>query len=595
MSQKIFAVELRSDRDVVDSRQRAREISELLGFDRTEQVRLATATSEMARNAHRYAMAGRVTFSAELKDDQAFIIEVADKGTGIPHLAKVLSGRYRSTTGLGMGIIGTKRLMDHFEIDSKPSGTSVCMKKRLPSTAPPLTPELLRSVKQKMEKRAAGDPMQELQVQNRELLGALAELRARQEDLQRVNEELEDTNRGVVALYAELDERADFLRRASELKSTFLSHVSHEFRTPLNSIVALTDILLGRADGDLSPEQEKQVRFIRDSADDLYEMVNDLLDLAKVEAGRIDIRPTTFELNDLLNALRGVLKPLLAANRSLELVIEPADDIPPMYSDDAKIAQILRNFVSNALKFTEKGEVRVSSRLNADGSCVIISVSDTGIGIAKENLPLVFEEFAQVDSPLQRKVKGTGLGLPLAKKFASLLGGAISVQSEVGRGSTFTVELPLSVAREETETQPAIDEPTGAVDLGFHRVLLVDDDPQHRYVLRSVLGQVPELIEADSVHAGFAAAKEHHPELIFIDLIMQGASGFDLIRMLDANPDTRRIPRIVNTSKLLNEEERDFLEANAVGVLDKRTLTAPEGKMAMHRALTRATAQAKSA
>jgi twitching motility two-component system response regulator PilH len=125
--------------------------------------------------------------------------------------------------------------------------------------------------------------------------------------------------------------------------------------------------------------------------------------------------------------------------------------------------------------------------------------------------------------------------------------------------------------------------------------LLVDDDPQHRYVLRSVLGQVPEVIEADSVHAGFAAAKEHRPELIFIDLIMQGASGFDLIRMLDANPETRRIPRIVNTSKLLNEEERDFLEANAVGVLDKRTLTAAEGKMAMHRALARATAQAKSA
>jgi signal transduction histidine kinase len=595
MSQKIFEVELRSDRHVVESRQRAREISELLGFDRTEQVRLATATSEMARNAYRYATAGRVIFSADLQGDQALIIEIADKGTGIPHLNKVLSGRYRSTTGLGMGIIGTKRLMDHFEIDAKPTGTSVCMKKRLPSTAPPLTPELIRSVKHKMERRAAGDPMQEMQVQNRELLGALAELRARQEDLQRVNEELEDTNRGVVALYAELDERADFLRRASELKSTFLSHVSHEFRTPLNSITALTDILLARADGELTAEQEKQVRFIRSSADDLYEMVNDLLDLAKVEAGRIDVRPTEFQLNDLLNGLRGVLKPLLAANRSLDLVIDPADDIPVMYSDDAKIAQILRNFISNAIKFTEKGEVRVSSRLNADGSCVIIAVSDTGIGIAKENLPLVFEEFAQVDSPLQRKVKGTGLGLPLAKKFASLLGGTISVKSELGHGSTFTVELPLSLAPRESERE-FLSEAGGAADeAGFQRVLLVDDDPQHRYVLRSVLGQVPEVIEADSVHAGFAAAKEHRPELIFIDLIMQGASGFDLIRMLDANPETRRIPRIVNTSKLLNEEERDFLEANAVGVLDKRTLTAAEGKMAMHRALARATAQAKSA
>jgi signal transduction histidine kinase len=591
---KIFEVELRSDRDVVESRQRAREISELLGFDRTEQVRLATATSEMARNAHRYATAGRVVFSADLKGDQTLNIEISDKGTGIPHLNKVLSGRYRSTTGLGMGIIGTKRLMDHFEINSTPDGTSVCMKKRLPASAPPLTAELVRSMKQKMEKRAVGDPMQELQVQNRELLAALAELRTRQEELERVNEELEDTNRGVVALYAELDERADFLRRASELKSTFLSHVSHEFRTPLNSITALTDLLLGHVDGDLSAEQEKQVRFIRSSADDLYEMVSDLLDLAKVEAGRIDVKPTEFQLNDLLNALRGVLKPLLAANRSLELVIEPADDIPAMYSDDAKVAQILRNFISNAIKFTEKGEVRVSSRRSRDGERVIISVSDTGIGIAKENLPLVFEEFAQVDSPLQRKVKGTGLGLPLAKKFASLLGGAIEVESEIGQGSTFTVDLPLSIGRREREAASiaGIDE---IEEAAFQRVLLVDDDPQHRYVLRSVLGQIPEVIEADSVHAGFAAAKEHRPELIFIDLIMQGASGFDLIRMLDANPDTRRIPRIVNTSKLLNDEERDFLEANSVGVLDKRTLTAADGKRAMHRALARATAQARSA
>jgi CheY-like chemotaxis protein len=323
-------------------------------------------------------------------------------------------------------------------------------------------------------------------------------------------------------------------------------------------------------------------------------MVNDLLDLAKVEAGRIEVKPTEFQLNDLLNALRGVLKPLLAANRSLELVIEPADDIPAMYSDDAKVAQILRNFISNAIKFTEKGEVRVSSHLSDDGTCVIIAVSDTGIGIAKENLPLVFEEFAQVDSPLQRKVKGTGLGLPLAKKFASLLGGAIQVESELGHGSTFTVELPLSIGHREQEL-PSIAEVDESEEAAFRRVLLVDDDPQHRYVLRTVLGGIPEVIEADSVHAGFAAAKEHRPELIFIDLIMQGASGFDLIRMLDANPDTRRIPRIVNTSKLLNDEERDFLEANAVGVLDKRTLTAAEGKMAMHRALARATAQAKSA
>ena len=297
MTKLIYELDLRSDRDVVEARQRAREISGMLGFDRTEQVRLATATSEMARNAHRYAIGGKVRFSVETGSESAFVIEVSDKGAGIPHLKKVLAGRYQSSTGLGMGIIGTKRLMDHFDIDAKPTGTSVCMKKLLSSSAKALTPDLLRNIKKSIEDRAGGDPISELQLQNRELLAALAELRARQEDLRRVNEELEDTNRGVVALYAELDERADFLRRASELKSTFLSHVSHEFRTPLNSILALADLLLQRTDGDLSAEQEKQVRFIRSSADDLYELVNDLLDLAKVEAGKIEARPSRFQLS----------------------------------------------------------------------------------------------------------------------------------------------------------------------------------------------------------------------------------------------------------------------------------------------------------
>ncbi len=598
MTKPVYELDLRSDRDVVEARQRAREISELLGFDRTEQVRLATATSEMARNAHRYATGGKVKFSIDLELEQQFVIEVVDKGAGIPHLKQVLSGRYQSSTGMGMGIIGTKRLMDHFEITAQPTGTSVCMKKALPSTTRALTPEDLRGLRRTIEDRVAGDPMQELQLQNRELLAALSELRARQEELRRVNEELEDTNRGVVALYAELDERADYLKRASELKSTFLSHVSHEFRTPLNSIIALSDLLLQRTDGQLTQEQETQVRFIRSSADDLYELVNDLLDLAKVEAGKIEARPSRFALSEMFNALRGVLKPLLASNRSLDLIFEPVEDIPLLFTDEAKLSQILRNFISNALKFTERGEVRVSSALSADGRSVRIAVKDTGIGIAHEHLDLVFEEFAQVDSPVQRSLKGTGLGLPLAKKLATLLGGSIGVTSEVGHGSVFFVEVPLSMAGEGAVSEAVAIAPSdvdGAGQVRLNRVLLVDDEPQHRYVLRSILDEVPEVYEADSAVSGFDAARRHQPEVIFIDLVMQGANGFDLIRMLEADPQPRRIPRIVNTSKVLNDEERNFLEASTIRVLDNRTLTAAEGKMAMHRALARATAQTKSA
>ena len=189
----------------------------------------------------------------------------------------------------------------------------------------------------------------------------MEEIRTRQVELTRVNRELEDTNRGVVALYAELDEKADHLRRADELKSKFLSNMSHEFRSPLNSILALTGLLRDRSDGPLTGEQEQQVDYIRKAAHDLLELVNDLLDLAKVEAGKLEARPIEFEISNLFAALRGMLRPLLL-NQSVDLIFEDADHIPTLFTDEGKISQILRNFISNALKFTERGEVRVSAQ-----------------------------------------------------------------------------------------------------------------------------------------------------------------------------------------------------------------------------------------
>ena len=177
--------------------------------------------------------------------------------------------------------------------------------------------------------------------QNRELIQALEDIRKREEESRELTRELGDTNRGVVALYAELDERNEQLRKASELKTRFLSNMSHEFRTPLNSILALSRLLLDRIDGDLAPEQERQVGYIRRSAEALLEMVNDMLDLAKVEAGKVDVRPIPFTVPDLFGALRGALKPLLT-NPSVELVFEAAKECPELYTDEAKVSQILR-------------------------------------------------------------------------------------------------------------------------------------------------------------------------------------------------------------------------------------------------------------
>jgi signal transduction histidine kinase len=227
-----------------------------------------------------------------------------------------MGGSYRSTTGMGMGILGTKRLMDEFAIDTSRTGTTVQFGKLLPDHGQTFDKATLQKVSTQIGKQHPATPIDELQTQNRELLKTLNELRERKEELAEMNNELQDTNRGVVALYAELDERADYLRRASELKSSFLSNMSHEFRTPLNSMLALTRMLLDRMDGELSSEQDQQIRFIQQSAKELAEMVDDLLDLAKVEAGRLEVKPKSFEVDDLFGALRGMLKPLLAESSS---------------------------------------------------------------------------------------------------------------------------------------------------------------------------------------------------------------------------------------------------------------------------------------
>jgi signal transduction histidine kinase len=268
-----------------------------------------------------------------------------------------------------------------------------------------------------------------------------AQVAKQQSDLQFLQAELAETNKGVLALYAELDENAIQLREAADLKSRFLSYMSHEFRTPLASITSIADILIGGMDGPLTEEQHRQLQFVRGSVRELTEMVDDLLDLAKVDAGRISISPEWFEMVDLFSALRGMFKPIVVKS-GVSLIFEEPGSIPRIYTDDRKLSQILRNFISNALKFTTEGEVRVTASLIGEET-VEFAVSDTGIGIAKEHLPALFADFVQIDTRIQKRLRGTGLGLSLAKKFAILLGGRVAVTSEVGQGSRFSVVIPL--------------------------------------------------------------------------------------------------------------------------------------------------------
>lgn len=707
MSATILTVEIAFEQDVVMTRQRARQIAALLGFDAQEQTRIATAVSEIARNAFQYAQKGRVEFRLEGQLPQIFMICIRDKGTGIANLETILEGNYTSKTGMGLGIIGSKKLMEKFEIESSShNGTTVWMGKTLPKRTPLINGKRLAQIADELIKYSLSNPLAEIQQQNQELLRALEEVQKREEALTQLNRELEDTNRGVVALYAELDEKADSLKRANELKTRFLSNMTHEFRTPLNSIISLSRMLLDKIDGELTTEQEKQVTFIRKAADGLSELVNDLLDLAKVEAGKIVVQPNKFELSELFGTLKGMLRPLLAHNSSIALIFEEPHNIPTLYTDEGKVAQILRNFISNALKYTEEGEVRVAAV--QIGHTITFSVADTGIGIAPENINRIFEEFVQVNSPLQKRVKGTGLGLPLSSKLAELLGGNVWVTSKLEVGSTFFASIPLVypgatdeesampsvswqldpqrlpilvlednaetlfayekyfqgsiyqpfLARTLTQAQQAltlltpraivldillegqntwtflaefkhnqatqnipilvvtaIDNQKQVMALGadgflikpvdrfvllnqinrlfkrdkVSKILLIDDDPAARYVFKQFLSEIPiNIIEAADGRQGMVLAEAEKPDCIILDISLPELNGFEVLSLLKNNSKTNDIPVIINTSELLEPQEKRTLEQKTVAILSKEMASQEIASIRVKEALIKA-------
>jgi signal transduction histidine kinase/DNA-binding response OmpR family regulator len=548
MPPAITTVAIRYEHDVVLARQRTRQIAKELGFDSQDQTRLATAVSELARNAFSYAGGGKVDFVIDgATVPQVLLIRVIDEGPGIANLKEILEGNYKSPSGMGLGIIGARRLVDQSEIHTSAGrGTEIVLKKLLPRRTPLVTPSRAAEIAGRLATQRPESPYDEIKRQNQELLRALDEARERQDELARVNQELEDTNRGVVALYAELDERANHLRRADELKTSFLSNMSHEFRTPLNSILALSQILLERTDGELTSEQEVQVGFIRKGAESLLELVNDLLDLAKIEAGKIDVQPVEFAVTSLFSALRGMLRPLLVGE-SVRLVFEEPDAVPILFADESKVSQVLRNFIANALKFTERGEVRVSAHWNDTDNTVTFAVADTGIGIAEADRERIFDEFTQLENPAQRNFKGTGLGLPLCRKLARLMGGTIELTSEVGIGSTFSLVLPIAQAA--AEAAPPVEssaQEQWRADETRVPVLFLEDEPDTRLIYEAFLRDSPfQPFTVPNLRLARQALRMTDARAIVLDIVLRGEETWNWLAELKNNADTRDLPVLV--------------------------------------------------
>jgi signal transduction histidine kinase/CheY-like chemotaxis protein len=598
----LISFNLDRDQDVVEARRIAAAIATLLDFDAPDQMRISTAVSEIARNAFQYAVAGWVEFGVEIDArPQRLVVCVKDDGPGVDRLDDVLNGQYLSPTGLGRGIRGARRLMDGFFIDSSPAGTRVILEKLLPASGPVLTIDRVREIGQAIRRRLPGEPEEDGRRQSQELAEALDELELKRRELAHLNRELEATNRGVAALYAELDERADHLRRADELKSRFLSNVTHEFRTPVNAIIGLCNLMLDdRREEQREPEPE--LGHILRAADQLSGLVNDLLDLAKVAAGKTVVQPADFEIDELFGALRVMLRPLLF-DQSVALVFDDAAAIAPLYTDEAKVSQILRNLISNALKFTERGEVRVSVATDEPAGTITFTVSDTGIGIAAEDQEAIFEEFKQLEHRLQRRVRGTGLGLPLARRLAELLGGSLTLTSEPGVGSAFSVTLPMThVAAESsaavettaglgTLSPLGVGEPPAVRFAGEStpvRVLAIDDQDLARHVIRRCLpAPAFDVSEASDAEEGLRRARAELPDVILLDLVMPGMTGRDALQQLQADPSTRHIPVVIATGAALEEADKHSLLQHAAGLLFKASLSRHSVQDAVRTALAR--------
>jgi signal transduction histidine kinase/DNA-binding response OmpR family regulator len=558
MIMPLLTLEIRLEADVVLARQRARQIAGLLGCSALDQTRIATASSEIARNAYQYAGGGKVAFGVEPGPPARMVVRIEERGPGINDLQAILEGEYLSSTGMGVGIVGAKRLMDEFEIVAQPgAGVCVTMAKDLPRNGIPVTgPEIAR-IAAELTRVAPSGLLEELQVQNQELLRTLHELREQQAAVAEAHtRELEETNRGVVALYSELDENAKALRRIADLKSRFLSNMSHEFRSPLNSIVSLVGFLLDRGDGPLTLEQERQVHFIRQSAEGLSLLVNDLLDLAKVEAGKAVVRLGTFVAADLFTALKGTIRPILP-DHDVALVFEDTTRLEALYSDEGKLAQILRNFLSNAVKFTERGEIRIRAA-EGDNDTAVFSVADTGIGIAPEHQELIFEEFGQIEGPLQQKSQGTGLGLPLSRKLAELLGGTVAVRSVPGAGSTFSVTIPrVYGAPGQCAEAVAAWQPVP----GRLPVLVVEDDPATLFLYEKYLeGTRYHVLPARTLGEARQALRRVRPAAIVLDAVLGTESAWPLIAELRSGAGTRDIAVLVIAG---SEGEERALELGA--------------------------------
>lgn len=396
----------------------------------------------------------------------------------------------------------------------------------------------------------------ELSARNAELTAQGAELSAQAQELSRQSEMLRDQN-------LELEAQSARVAEASRMKSEFLSSMSHELRTPLNSVLALARVLRMQAGDRLTAEETGYLEIIERNGRQLLSLINDVLDLARIESGRADVQLEQVVVAERIHAVTEGLEHVCREKR-IGLTVEVEDGLPSLVTDAKRFHQVLQNVIGNAVKFTPAGRVTVTAR--RDGADLEVVVADTGIGIPEKDLPHIFEEFRQVDGTTSRSFEGSGLGLAIASRSVHLLGGRIGVKSAPGSGSTFTITIPFSpAAPRDPATQPAA--PAAWTKDGRRTVLVVDDDPGDAALVTAQLERegYATLVAHDGRDA-LRLARVHRPFAITLDVLMPEMDGWEVLQALKASPETSAIPVIVVS---IAPDRGTGLALGAVGVVAK--------------------------
>jgi CheY-like chemotaxis protein/CHASE3 domain sensor protein len=456
--------------------------------------------------------------------------------------------------------------------------------------------ELLRETQQLAEELQAGQEElrvsnEELEEQGRALRESQANLEMQQSELEQINSQLEEQTQllerqkdALAKAHDALSTRSDELQRANEYKSEFLANMSHELRTPLNSTLILAKLLADNKDRNLTDTQVKYAHTITSAGNDLLRLINDVLDLSRIEAGKVELSPEPVLISGAVDSLIKTFQPS-ADQKGVRFswVIEPGAP-EQVETDQQRLGQILKNLLSNAFKFTEQGEVALRVFSQENGS-VSFAVRDTGVGIAPHQQDVIFEAFRQADGSIHRKFGGTGLGLSISRDLAALLGGAITVQSELGAGSVFTLTIPRSFNADASLTRerqaqpptrrgsdpeklapklpPATADDRDAITPGGRVILLVEDDAAFAMILRDLVHEMGfQCVATASANDGLVAAAQFLPSAIILDVNLPDHSGLGVLDQLKRDPRTRHIPvHIVSIS----DYKREALELGAIG------------------------------